>query len=124
KEQITAKTKGNIIALSRQAIINDDMGAFNDLAMRLGRAAKLSVESDVYALLALNSGLGPNMADGLPLFDAGHANLGVGSTIGVAGLDADRVVMGLQKDPSNNEILDLRPAILLVSLGLGGEARV
>jgi len=125
KESITAATKGNIIALSRQAIINDDMGSFNSLAMRLGRAAKLSVEVDVFALLGLNSGLGPNMNDGKALFHTDHANINAaGSALGVAGLDADRVVMASQRDPSGNEILDLRPSILVLPIGLGGAARV
>lgn len=125
KASITAGTKGNIIGLSRESIINDDMGAFNDLATRFGRAAKLSVETDVYTLLALNGGLGPSQSDSQPLFHSNRANVnGTGSALSAAGLDADRVVMGAQKDPSGNEILDLRPAILLVPLGLGGQARV
>jgi hypothetical protein len=97
KASITAGTKGNIIALSRQAIVNDDMGAFSNLAMRFGRAAKLSVEVDVYALLALNSGLGPTVGSA-PLFDASHANIGTGAALSAASVDADRVVMSLQKD--------------------------
>ena len=125
KHSFSIGTKGNIIAITRQAIINDDMGAFVDLAARLGRASKLSIEVDVYATLALNAGLGPTQADGKSLFDAAHGNLNAtGSAIGSAGLDADRIVMAGQKDPSGNEILDLRPAILVVPVGLGGQARV
>ncbi len=119
-------TKGNIIGLSRQAIINDDMGAFNDLATRWGRAAKLSIEVDFFALLSQNAGLGPVQGDGQPFFHAanrGNVN-GTGSALSVAGLDADRVVLAQQRDPNNQEFLDLRPAILLVPIGLGGEARV
>jgi hypothetical protein len=32
--------------------------------------------------------------------------------------------MASQKDPSLNEFLDLRPAVLLLPIGLGGQARV
>lgn len=125
KTSISTATKGNIIALTRQAIINDDMGALADLASRFGRAGKLTLESGVYALLAQNSGLGPTMSDGQPFFHANRANVNAtGSALSVAGLDADRVVMGQQKDPSGNEILELRPAVLVVPLGLGGDARV
>ncbi len=124
RESVTAATKGNILALTRQTLINDDMGIFNRVATQAGRAAALSIESDVYALLALNGGLGPLMSDGLPLFDAAHANIGTGSALSVAGLDDDAVVLGLQTDPQGNEILDLRPAILLVSRGQEGTARV
>ncbi len=124
KESITATTKGNIIGLTRQAIINDDMGAFNSLSMRLGRAAKLSVEIDVYALLKLNAGLGPVMSDTKTLFHADHNNIGTGAALGVAGLDADRVVLASQTDPSGNEILDLRAGVLVLPIGLGGAARI
>lgn len=124
KEQISAATVGNIINLSRQAIINDDLEAFNRLATMLGRAARLSVEIDVYALLAENSGLGPTMSDGKALFHADHNNIGTGSALTVEGIDGDRVVMASQKDPWGNEFLDLRPAALLVPISLGGTARV
>ena len=121
---ITAGTKGNIINLSRQAIINDDLGAFVGLASMLGKAAARSVEADVYALLALNSGLGPTMADSKTLFHADHGNIGTGAAISVASIDADRVLMAQQKDVSANDFLDLRPAVLLLPIGLGGTARV
>ncbi len=124
KETISIVTKGNIIALTRQAIINDDMGAFSDLATRFGRGAKLSIEMDVYDLIKLNAGLGPVMNDGLTLFHATHLNIGTGSAIGVDALDADAQLMSAQTDLSGNEILDLRPAVLLVPRGLGGQARV
>lgn len=125
KESLTAGTFGNIIALTRQAIINDDMGVFSRIAMQVGRAAALSIELDVYDLIKLNAGLGPLMNDGVALFNAAHGNINAtGSALTVAGIDADRVVMASQKDPANNEVLDIRPAILLVPIGLGGEARV
>lgn len=124
KESISADTFGNIIGLTRQALINDDMSAFSRLAVMLGRAARLSIEADVYDLLAENAGLGPDMADGQPLFDASHNNIGEGSALSVAGIYDDRVLMGRQMDPTGNEFLSLRPAILLLADALGGEARV
>jgi HK97 family phage prohead protease len=121
KQSISAGTKGRMIGITRQAIINDDMGAFNDLATRLGRAAALTIEVDVYALLVAN----PNMGDGVALFHANHGNIGAGgAAISVATIDADRVLMATQKDPSLNEVLELRPAILVLPVGLGGTARV
>lgn len=124
RSTIQAETFGNIIGLSRQAIVNDDMGAFTDLATRLGRAARLSIEVDVYALIRENNGLGPTQSDGQPLFHSNRANVGEASELSVEGLDQDRVLMAQQKDPEKNEFLDLRPAILLVPIGLGGTARV
>jgi len=123
KQSLTAATKGNIIGISRQSIINDDMGAFDTLASMFGRAAALSQEVDVYALLALNAGLGPTMTDGNTLFHASHNNLTTGAALGSTAIDADRVAMASQKDPSGNEVLALTPAILVLPIGLGGVAR-
>lgn len=123
KGSIAATTKGNIINLSRRAIIDDDLGVFVGLANMLGRAAARTVEADVYAMLALNSGLGPTMGDSKPLFDAAHGNITTSAAITMAALDLDRVAMASQKDVSGNDYLDLRPAVLLVPIGLGGTAR-
>ena len=123
KASITAGTKGNIINLSRTAIINDDLGAFVGLSNMLGRAAARTVEVDVYALLALNGGLGPVMADGKTLFHADHKNITTGAAMSMAAIDADRVAMASQLDVSGNDYLDLRPSVLLVPIGLGGTAR-
>lgn len=123
KGTIRAGTKGNVINLSRHAIINDDLDAFVGLADTLGRAARRTVEADVYALLALNSGLGPTMNDTKTLFHADHGNLTTGAAISMAAIDLDRVAMGSQTDVSGEDYLDLRPAVLLVPLSLGGTAR-
>lgn len=123
KELIKATTKGNIINLSRHAIVNDDMDAFSGMAVDLGRAAKLSIEIDVYALLALNSNNGPAMNDTVSLFDAAHANIATAAAPSVAAFDAIRVLMARQKDVSGNEYLDVRPSIWLGPVELGGNAK-
>lgn len=119
KEQISATTKGNIINLSRQAIVNDDMQVFSGLAVDLGRAAKLTIEIDVYALLNSN----PTMNDGVALFHASHGNLaGAGAAPSVVAFDAIDVAMAQQKDISGNEFLEIAPSVLLVPRGLRGAA--
>jgi ATP-dependent protease ClpP protease subunit len=121
KERIRATTKGNIINLSRQAIVNDDMEVFSGLAVDLGRAAKLTIEIDVYALLNSN----PLMNDGLPLFHASHGNLAAaGAAPSVAAFDAMRVAMASQKDISGNEYLEIRPSVGLFPLSLGSVAKI
>lgn len=124
-ERISAKTKGNIINVSRQMIVNDDLASFTRLASMLGRAAARSIEADVYALLLSNSGNGPTMADGKALFHVDHGNINsTGSALSVTGLDADRVVMAVQKDPSGNDYIGLNPSVLLVPIGLESTAKV
>lgn len=124
KASIAARKYGNIIAITTEMIVNDDLNAFVSIAGMQGRAAARTIEATVYALLAENAGLGPVMGDGKTLFHADHGNIGAGSAITVAGLDADRVLMASQSDISGNDFLDLRPDVLLVPLALGGTARV
>lgn len=125
KSSIIAATKGNIINISRQTIINDDLGAFTSLAMNMGRAAKRTVEADAYATLALNSGMGPLLADGLSLFHASHNNIiASGTAPTVTAFDAMRVILAAQRDVSGNDFLDLVPAIWLGPIGLEGAAKV
>jgi ATP-dependent Clp endopeptidase proteolytic subunit ClpP len=121
KELIQAKTVGNIVGLTRQAIVNDnEMEIFSGLATDLGRAAKLTIEVDVYALLNSN----PTMNDGNALFSSAHGNLASpGVAPSVAAFDAIRVAMGSQKDLSNNEFLDIRPSVIVAPLSLGGSVR-
>lgn len=124
KLSISTATKGNIISISRQLVINDDMSALSDLATKLGRAARLSIEVDFYALLLQNSGLGPNVGAN-PFFHSSNGNVNAAaSAMSVAGIDADRVIMAGQKDAQSLEYLDIRPEVLLISSGQLSAARV
>ncbi|UDL03980.1 ClpP-like prohead protease/major capsid protein fusion protein [Marinobacter sp. CA1] len=124
KASVQADTVGNIINLTRQAIINDDLGAFIGLSRMLGRAAARTVEATVYALLNENNGLGPTMDDGKPLFHADHGNIGTAGALSVETIENLRILMASQKDISDEDFLDIRPSGLLVPMGLGGDARV
>lgn len=120
KEVLQLGTKGNIINLSRQAIVNDDMDVFGGIAVDLGRAAKLTIELDFYALLAAN----PTMQDGVAFFHASHSNIATGAAPSVVAFDAMRVLIASQKDVSGNEVLDYAPGVGLFPMSLGGTARV
>jgi ATP-dependent protease ClpP protease subunit len=125
KGVISISTKGNIIAITRQAVINDDLSAFNDLAVAFGRSARLSIEVDVYALLTSASAAGPNLQDGYALFSTEHANIaGTNAAPTIDSFEAARILMATQRDVSGNEYLDLRPAIWLGPLAKAGAARV
>lgn len=123
KASITAGTKGNIVNISRETIINDDLSALTNVTSAMGRAAKRTVEADVYTTLALNSGMGPVLADGVTLFHASHNNVSTGAPT-VVSFDAARVVLASQKDVSNLDILALTPAVWLGPITLGGTAKV
>jgi hypothetical protein len=125
KYALSTQRMGKMFAVSQETIINDDMGALTQMATEIGRSGQRTIENAVYALLALNSGLGPTQGDGQPFFHANRANVNaVGSAISVLGLDADRVVMRAQKDPNSLDFLDLTPDRLLVPDSLKGTAQV
>lgn len=112
------KTRGAIFALTRQALINDDIGAFNDLPGKLGQAAREEENLLVIDLLLSNSGAGPNMGDGVALFHASHGNLaGAGAALSVTSLGAARASMRLQKGLAGKAI-NITPRFLIIPASL------
>lgn len=125
KYGIITKRMGKMFSLSREAIVNDDMGALTDIAMKLGQTAQRSIENAVYALINANAGLGPTQGDGQPFFHANRLNVnGTGSALTVDGVEADASVLANQKDPNAQDFIDLQPAILLVPRALRGTGLV
>lgn len=131
-ENASAVTKGKGIALTRQMIVNDDLGAFQRRASLMGRAAARSVNTDAYAYLTSgSSNHGPTSTDTGQYFNAtavttagGHANLtGTGTAISVASLGVGRVAMRKQKDKGLKETLNIEPAVLLTPVGKEDLAR-
>lgn len=123
KETIQGKRKGRILQITPEVLVNDDLGAFTRVAQHLGQAANRTIEKDVYALFAMNSGAGPTMSDGKALFHADHGNIaGSAAAPTIASFDAARLLMGQQKDVGGNDYLDIMPAIWLGPQSLRGAA--
>lgn len=115
KEAYRLETFARIFSLSRQAMINDDLGAFNDWAAAFGRAAAQTEADELVALLVDNSGLGPTMDDTKTLFHADHGNVaGSGTAIDVTNLSLARKAMRLQTGLAG-EPINVVPRFLLVS---------
>lgn len=123
KATISAQTKGNVINLSRQMVVNDDLGAFIGIARDLGRAARRSIENDVYAILTANSGLGPTQTDGQPLFHSNRANIGTAGVNSPTSWGNAASVMASQMDISGNDFLDLRPAVWVGPIAVEAAAK-
>lgn len=106
-----AKTYAKMLVLDRQDIINDDLGAFDDLRTRLGAGAAAKF-NDIFWAAFMNNSAFFTTARG-NYFESATGNLGldgVGLTEGVAAFDALKTtaVAGEQKR------LGGRPEILLV----------
>lgn len=114
RETVTLVSYGRRVNLTRQAIVNDDLGAFDDVFGSVGRMVSRFENATFYAMKAQNSGNGPKLADNINLFNASHANLaGVGAAPGIATLGAARAAMRKQTDLDGN-VLNLTPRVLLV----------
>ena len=119
-EAFVLDTYGKIFTLTRQAIVNDDLGAFQQSTTLFGQGAALT-ESRIFArLLEMNSGVGPSMSDGANLFHASHGNFPVdsegepvGSALSIASLSAARTAMRRQKGLAK-EAIRVDPAMLIV----------
>lgn len=125
-ENAQAATKGTFIQLTRQMLVNDDLGAFQRRAQMMGRSAARSVNTDAYAYLTSgSSNHGPTSTDTGQYFNAtaittagGHANLtSSGTAISITSLGVGRTAMRKQKDKALNQTLNIEPAILLTPVG-------
>ncbi len=109
RESYALLTYGRGISFTRQMLINDDLGAFNDLSAAFGLQAARLENKIVYAILTANA----LMNDGVALFDAAHGNSGTG-VIANTGLDAMFVAMATQKGIDGVTLLNIKPKWLLV----------
>ena len=115
KTSYSLKTFGRIFSISRQALINDDLGAFGSMLQKFGVAAAERENAQLVDLLTSN----PNMSDGVALFHANHGNLAAsGAVISVTTLGAARKAMRLQTGLDGTTPIDCTPAYLVVPAAL------
>ena len=122
-ETYAVVTYGRIVALSRQAIINDDLRGFDRLVSAFGNSSRRLENRTVYSQLTANAA----MADTGLLFNTtavttagGHANLaasGAGSALQASSLITARTAMRLQKGYQSEE-LNLVPSYMIVPAAL------
>lgn len=106
---------GEKFLLTRQMIINDDLGVFTSIVNEFGTMAKRTANGLVYDLLqAKNEFANYKMADGKTLFNADHKNLSSsGAVLASEPLTAARTAMRRQKD--GTVALNINPKYLIVS---------
>ncbi len=125
KESIAAQRRGNIIEVTPETLVNDDLGAIADIARGLGMAGPRTIDRAVFALLALNANLGPVLVKtGQTLIHANHGNTNTGAPA-VAVLASMAEKMQLQKFPgTDQELMDISPSVAVARPVVGGEIDV
>lgn len=113
--EVSARTKvatyGKLFSLTRQAIINDDLGLFSKIATKYGSAAKRLVNKMVYAQLTGNV----KMQDNIALFDTKHGNVaGTGEALSVKAIAKAITAMRRQKGITGDATLNITPKYLVV----------
>jgi ATP-dependent Clp endopeptidase proteolytic subunit ClpP len=117
QEKIALATYGELLSITRQAIINDDLSAFTRIPRMMGRAAIRTVGDLVYAILGSN----PKMGDGKALFHADHNNLLSAAALSIARYDEGKTKMARQKE--GDAVLNIRPAYHIVPVSMESTAR-
>ena len=113
--EASARTKvatyGKLFSLTRQAIINDDLGLFSKIATKYGSAAKRLVNKMVYAQLTGNV----KMQDNVALFDSKHGNVAAtGEALSVKAIAKAITAMRRQKGITGEATLNITPKYLVV----------
>ena len=124
QETYSIATYGKLFAISRQTIINDDLGALTNVPAGHGQAAARKVGDIAYAVLTGNAVMG----DGLALFEASvHKNYvahGTGAVPGVNTIGAGILAMKTQKDLQGLRRLNIRPNFLIAPAKLEAAAEI
>ena len=116
-----ADTHGIMFALTRQMIIDDDLGALSDIPRQIGMGAAEAIADAVWGLLLSN----PTQSDGKAFFHADHNNYlaGADTALSVDGLTQAEVAFGEQTKP-NGRPLGVPARLLLVPTALKVPAEV
>ncbi|OGP61902.1 MAG: hypothetical protein A2V65_01285, partial [Deltaproteobacteria bacterium RBG_13_49_15] len=120
QESFAIATYGKLYAITRQAIINDDLGAISEPARAHGEAASRKIGDVAYAVLTANAAMG----DGKALFHADHANLGTAGVVSVTTIGEGEKLMGLQKDILGKRRLNIRAQYFMAPLTIKTAAEI
>lgn len=108
KETYSLVKYGKKFTITWEALINDDLSAFDRIPSAIAAKAVQKQSDIVYGILTGN----PNMSDAVALFHANHGNLaGAGTTI-PNGIAAARAAMRKQTDP-NGDFINVAPRFLV-----------
>lgn len=114
RESVTPKTYAKGFAVTRQMMINDDLGAFGDWGTMIGRRVADQENAIAYAVVNTAGGAGPTLSEGAAaVFTTGRGNRSAaGGAIDEAALDVG--YKAIQDQTSLDKLkLNLQPRYLL-----------
>ena len=115
-ETASLGTWGKIVRPSRQLYINDRLEALTQLVQGAAARCLIFENNKFYSLcIAPNGGLGPNMGDGHPLFDAAHSNVTAGGALAFVTTLSSALNLIQSQPAADGSPLNAEGAILLVS---------
>jgi phage major head subunit gpT-like protein len=125
KETYSLATYGRGVSFTRQMLINDDLGAFNDLIGAFGQQAARLENKVVYLILANSaSTTAPYaFADGYALIDGTHHFNTDTGVLGNTAFDSMFGLMRVQTGVDGSTVLNLVPKFLIVPAALESTAR-
>lgn len=112
-------TYGRQFTMTREAFINDDIGFLTSLPARYALSTKLTLNRQVYQVLAGN----PTLEDGHALFGSEHGNLATAGALNLANLVVAMEAMTTQRN-ARGQVIQVRPQYLIVPTGMGAYARM
>ncbi|PQO22107.1 peptidase [Rhodobacteraceae bacterium WD3A24] len=117
-ETMRLKTFARGVTVSRNLLIDDDLGMLGDTTAALGEAAA-QTEADILVDLITSN---PNLSDGTAVFDASRSNIGSAAAPSVAALTAARQAMRTRTGLDGKTIISAAPRYVLVPADLETEA--
>lgn len=109
-EKYRIATYGRKVGVTRQMIVNDDLGVFASLPAKFGNAVARLESKVVYSVIVNNQ----KLSDGKGIFHADHKNLKAAAPISLETMAAARVAMTKHKGLNQrDDTLDIAPKFLL-----------
>lgn len=118
-ERYSIATFGKVFAVTRQLLVNDDVGAFASIPQKLGQSALAFEAAELVRKIEDN----PNMSDGIAVFATGRGNDSTGASDGgtadgilagiLAELDKGRTAMR-RKTGLSGAVIEVSPKFVLV----------
>lgn len=118
-ESFKLDTYGKIFGITRQVLINDDLGAFTRVPQMMGQSAARFEAKMLAGMIESN----PQMSDGEDVFSEAHSNLADASAIITSGISGARRLLREQTG-LDGALINVAPKYLLVNPARETEAEL